>query len=417
MTKYNLEYSKDVQPFRRLYLIFIVMGISSTLILLLSGIGIYHLSKGHIVERAETEAITISQSLNAIDEDLLLSTFNENNFQHVDLNSIQYKELDESLRQFLPPFHIIQVNVFSIDGILAYSTEPGIIGGQVNRGNRPVSQALYGNHSSQIKTIDEAVDLAYESRFDIDVVTTYVPVYNSNHEIAGVFEISQDVTRFRTDAIQAVVVGLLAVSAILLAVFLIAFLVTQIPMGQLEVAKGKIHKLALIDSLTQIYNRYEIINRLEVEASRVIREDGELSIILIDIDNFKKTNADYGHSVGDEVLKKVANTIQYHIRQYDSVGRYGGDEFLIILPNSDLFNTANIAERVRLSIENIEIKQGNQRVPISISAGVAVFSSAKTDIETLIKRADEALYSAETTGRNRVMTDRSPGREQSASFT
>ena len=404
MIKYDPEYPKDMAPFRLLHFIFIVMGVASTLILLLSGIGINYLSKSNIVQRAEAEAIIISQSVVTMNQDLLLSLSNENSQQQVDISDIKSQKLDEKLRQFLSPFHIIKAKVFSEGGAIVYSTEPSTIG-PLSRENQSLEQALSGDHDSAFQTKDELTDLAFENRFDIDTVATYVPIYNTNHEIVGAFEIVQDVTRFRTGVNLAVGFGVLAVLFILLTLFLLAFKVTQIPMGQLEVVQNKLHKLVSMDALTLVYNRCEILNRLKVESTRVIREDGELSIILIDFDRFKIINDNYGYPVGDEVLKKVAQTIQQNIRKYDSVGRYDGEAFLVVLPNSDHNIAADIAERVRQSIENLVIEYDNQLLPISVSAGVVAFNSAENNIEQMIKRADAALNSAKIYGRNKVMTE------------
>lgn len=404
MTKDRSDYTKDITPLSLLRLMFIVMAVSGSIILLLSAVGIYHLSKDYIVERAEAEAVSISQSLIALNRHLLLPPSRNGNNQRVDINNIRSQELDEELRLFLSPFHIIKVKVFSTDSIIAYSTEPSIIG-QLNSGNTQLEQALSGYSSSKIKTKDEALDLAFETRFDIDVVGTYTPIYSSTGKIAGVFEIYQDVTRFRDDVVIAVGFGTLAVLLILLSVFLISFKVTKLPMRQLELVQNKLQTLALIDSLTSVYNRYQIINQLKVETARVIRGEGEFSIILVDLDHFKKVNDKYGHPAGDDVLRKVAKTLQDNVREYDSVGRYGGEEFLIVLPRSNRNYAIDVAERIRHAVETLVIEYDKQIVPVSISAGVSALSSSKTNIEQIIKRADDALYLAKKHGRNRVMAD------------
>lgn len=185
--------------------------------------------------------------------------------------------------------------------------------------------------------------------------------------------------------------------------FFIALKMVQFSTRELVLTQNKLQRLASIDSLTSIYNRYYILKQLNIEAARVLREKGELSIILFDLDLFKKINDRYGHQMGDKALQKVAKTIQSNIREYDYAGRYGGEEFLIVLPNADEDKAAEIAERVRQSIENMIIKCDTQVIPVLISAGVSTLIASETNIEQLIKRADDALYAAKKNGRNQVM--------------
>ena len=155
---------------------------------------------------------------------------------------------------------------------------------------------------------------------------------------------------------------------------------------------------ASTDPLTGIANRRFLFEELEQLVNPHIRIQRPLSIILFDIDNFKQFNDDYGHLAGDKVLKSVANELNQSIRGFDTLGRYGGEEFLIILPNTNLDKALRAAERARQSIEALVI-DGLPKV--TISGGVAQREENES-IETLIDRADQKLYQAKNQGRNQI---------------
>lgn len=379
-----------------------IMGLSSAVIIILSALVIYLTSQDYILKRAEEESVSISQALFSLNRNGFNYFFGNNDF--VDSNNINYKWLDEDVRSFLIPFHVIKIKVFSTDSIIMYSTETSIIG-KSNRKNLRLEKALSGYSSSQLKNKGEALDLALETRFDIDVVGTYVPIYSASKEIVGVLEIYQDVTRFRDDITRAVFYGTLVVLLILLSAFFISFKVTKLPMRKLELVQNRLKNLASIDSLTSVYNRHQIINKLKMEVDRTIRGCGKLSIILVDLDHFKKINDRYGHLAGDYVLKEVAKSINENVRSYDSVGRYGGEEFLILLPGLNRSYAIKNAERIRSKIENMTLEYNSNVIPVSFSAGVSEFILSDSNIEEVIMRADDALYFAKRNGRNRVASD------------
>lgn len=403
--KDKVIHRSNVTVFNILRRLTVVMAASMIMILFLSGISIYHLYNGYIVKRAETDAVSISQSFLASHQTLLFPSINGNN-QQLDMSNIEIEKLDEAFHQFLPPFNVIKIKVFSIDGTIMYSTDHSLIG-KSSRGSIHLNKAFSGYNSSELQTKNEMLDLSFESRFDMDVVETYVPIYNSNDVIVGSFEIYQDMTRFRPDVIKGVSLAVLALLLVFLIVFFIAFKMVKIMTRELVLAQDELQSLATIDSLTSVYNRHYIFKQLKIEAARVFREKGVLSIALIDLDFFKKINDNYGHQVGDEVLQEVAKTIQNNIREYDTVGRYGGEEFLVILPNTDSNSAVEISERVRQSIESIVIECDKQILSITISAGVSTLSYSETNIEQLIKRADKALYAAKENGRNQIMVESS----------
>lgn len=169
--------------------------------------------------------------------------------------------------------------------------------------------------------------------------------------------------------------------------------------------ESRIMELANTDPLTGLLNRRAFMERMEQEISRAQREKKPLSLILADIDHFKRVNDTYGHQVGDLVLQQFTNQLTTSARPYDFLGRYGGEEFLVCLPGADGVQAASVAERMRGQIEDMEIMlpDDSRLIRVTASFGRASYSiESGEDIDLLIKRADDALYLAKNKGRNCV---------------
>ncbi len=176
--------------------------------------------------------------------------------------------------------------------------------------------------------------------------------------------------------------------------------------AELAVANRKLEEAAFTDALTSLPNRRFFIQRLKQEWARLTRNGGELSCILLDIDRFKSVNDTYGHDVGDEVLKKVATTLGAEARESDVLCRHGGEEFIVLCPDSDLAGAARGAERLRASVERETsgaFKQFDNSITVSL--GVSTYRAGMQDEDQLIKLADDALYRAKQSGRNQVCCD------------
>lgn len=170
-------------------------------------------------------------------------------------------------------------------------------------------------------------------------------------------------------------------------------------------AKSEADRLAATDYLTGILTRRAFSERLEEEFKRAIREKIHICLVMVDVDHFKSINDVHGHQVGDLVLQKIAKCMSKVLRAYDFIGRHGGEEFLICLPNTKAEQGRKIAERMRKAVSELEIKLLYLKDPIKLTAsfGVASQIPAKTDTtEKLISLADRAMYDAKETGRNRV---------------
>ena len=164
--------------------------------------------------------------------------------------------------------------------------------------------------------------------------------------------------------------------------------------------KALLHE-AMHDQLTGIYNRRAIINTLEKELNRAVRGENHLSIGLCDIDHFKNINDTYGHQVGDDVLRGFVKLVEKRLRKYDYIGRYGGEEFLIVSPDSKGTKIEGLYDRICRYISRNKIQTGNQEIAITVSIGVAAFSGGQ-NVQSLLSVCDAALYRSKKGGRNRV---------------
>jgi len=166
-----------------------------------------------------------------------------------------------------------------------------------------------------------------------------------------------------------------------------------------------LEKAAITDGLTGLFNRREFDRILVEEIRRGKRYEHHLSLIMGDIDHFKRFNDTHGHQAGDEALRVVATTMKEGLREVDKVCRYGGEEFVLILPECDAKATQIAAERIRAAIENLDILlDGGQTARVTISMGIATFPNHAAAPEALLKAADSALYESKEQGRNRVTT-------------
>lgn len=174
---------------------------------------------------------------------------------------------------------------------------------------------------------------------------------------------------------------------------------------QKKAEEGEIYKqLSRIDGLTELYNYTFFQQLLKTEVERAQRYEHQLSLLMIDIDDFKDYNDHNGHPAGDEALKRLSRVMSRAVRGCDYIARYGGDEFVVVLPETDQAEAAIIGERLRSLVEQTEFKVGSakKKVKLTVSVGLATFPQDAQNKEELIKRADEALYKAKAMNRNKL---------------
>ncbi|MFS2161459.1 diguanylate cyclase [Pseudomonas sp. Pseusp122] len=171
---------------------------------------------------------------------------------------------------------------------------------------------------------------------------------------------------------------------------------------QLQAANNALLELSSTDRLTGLFNRGHWEEVLKNEYARHCRYDSQATLVMFDIDHFKRVNDTYGHQMGDKVIQRVAEVTRQLARTADIAGRYGGEEFVVLLPDTDKDGGRIFAERLRQAIEAQEMSHEGQVIRCTISLGVADLSQPTADYKTLIEWADQALYSSKKNGRNRV---------------
>src|SRR5438270_3981992 len=185
---------------------------------------------------------------------------------------------------------------------------------------------------------------------------------------------------------------------------------TQIRRKRLQDRLGENYRrslsLALTDDLTGLYNRRYVFAHLSELIVRHAEGGSQTAVMIFDIDHFKRVNDRFGHPAGDDVLRALAARAQRNVRSVDLVGRLGGEEFVVVMPETNLSGAAVVADRLRLAVceQPFNLPANGELVPVTISIGVAITATGEDTLEGLLKRADEALYAAKNGGRNRVVT-------------
>jgi diguanylate cyclase (GGDEF)-like protein len=172
-----------------------------------------------------------------------------------------------------------------------------------------------------------------------------------------------------------------------------------------EAALRKIYEAALFDGLTKTFNRKHLDDRLDAEVAFAVRHDTDLSVVLFDVDHFKNVNDTYGHPAGDAVLRAAAEIMMRGRRTEDLVGRYGGEEFVLVLRGTNVEGAAILADRLRRAVEAVKVTVEQHTIGVTASGGVASLKccGARKDKSTLLALADQRLYQAKQAGRNRIV--------------
>jgi diguanylate cyclase (GGDEF)-like protein/PAS domain S-box-containing protein len=205
------------------------------------------------------------------------------------------------------------------------------------------------------------------------VETTKVPMRNADGELIGVLGIARDITeRKRLEA--------------------------------------ELLEMATTDFLTGLANRRHFIARMEEALARINRTDQAVSVLMIDIDHFKRINDRHGHAAGDAVLRQFAELVRAELRTVDSAGRVGGEEFAVLLSGTELAGAAIFAERLRAKVAASWIVYGDAHIQVSVSIGITALTALDADTSDVLQRADSALYDAKENGRDRVSIAPAPQR-------
>ena len=170
----------------------------------------------------------------------------------------------------------------------------------------------------------------------------------------------------------------------------------------LQALRHKVEREARTDEMTGLYNRRHMYEYMQLAMQQVKRNQRPLSLLVIDIDNFKLVNDSFGHQFGDNVLVQVAHTLRHTLRNHDSIARWGGEEFLVLLADTDNEAAKIVAEKLRSTIEAMAIHYNGTQIPLTISIGMHS-ADPEESLDVMLNRADENLYTAKNTGRNRIV--------------
>lgn len=201
------------------------------------------------------------------------------------------------------------------------------------------------------------------------------------------------------NAVGIVLIGALTTAALVW----FAFALTARLRRRLLATQAALVEAATTDPLTGLSNRRHVLDRLCEELERATRDEGSVGVLMLDIDHFKAVNDTYGHAAGDAVLSEIASRLAREMRPYDQLGRIGGEEFLIVAPGSTLEEAHALAERARATIAAAPVISSPHSIDVTASIGVTVSGAADcSGVDEILARADEAMYEAKDTGRNRV---------------
>jgi len=395
---YRLENDPNI-----LLRLFLTQGLLSfILILCFSGIGIYRVTSDDVLQIAVNDARRIANVLITQQKNFLFAQGET----AIALLPQDRDIFDRLVKDFLHPFGIVKVKVFDPAKQIIYSTDRNIIG-RTDGSNERLKRALSGEIDFHQESKETVVDLVDEKRFDVDVVETYLPVFNAIGAVAGSMELYLDVTHYRDEIFHRVTSSILILAAILLVVFALSYIVVILGTRQLKGVLERLHLMAMTDSLTGILNRGAVIIRAEEELSRLSRQplraaNKGLGLIMIDLDYFKEVNDNYGHQAGDEVLRETVWRVRHCLRDYDLFGRFGGEEFLVVTPDSSEESAEMLAERIRREVISAPFRIGKDQLSITASFGVTCCCNPEEGLNAVLQRADQALYLAKERGRNRV---------------
>ncbi len=307
----------------------------------------------------------------------------------------RYRAFDDFLRQNILSPQIARVKVWNEAGMIVYANDPALVGQvfPVEGGLREVF--VSGDVITELASLEEQENVAEQGLGPL--LEIYVPlVPRDSEEVLGAYEvylyykpIGEAVRRAQAWIWESVAIALSVLWGGLFWVF-----------ARASRAIVRQRQLAITDPLTGLRNRRYLLEQMEMESERSRRYRIPYSLILLDIDHFKKYNDTYGHPAGDVALRELANRLQKCVRAMDTVARYGGEEFAVLLPATDLANATITAERVRDAVVAHSFAHG----PLTASLGVAYCDGLAPD--GVIAAADVALYQAKSLGRNRACAAR-----------
>lgn len=387
---------------------FAILSVGSVLaILVLVGAGIHGIYRDGLIESAQANAVAVAEVIFARERPVLLAA-SPAGASRIAVAPKDFAGLDERMRGYLAPFGIVKIKVYDAGQVIAYSTDASIVG-KHDANNPKLERVLReGVLDSKLVKKEKVADLHGQDRFLVDVVETYLPI-RVGEAIVGSFEVYVDVSPAYERIVHAVKLSVSVLFMVLLFVFASLYFLMRAGTTRLEDVQARLRDMACTDGLTGLLNRRHLFTRIGEEVRRMDRDRrrnvraDHLGFILADIDHFKSINDTHGHQAGDEVLREVSARLKACLRAYDVIGRYGGEEFLVMLPHADLSSATLVAERMRRAVADTPVALDNGPLRVTASFGVAQTGDDADDAKAVIRRADEGLYRAKAEGRDRVV--------------
>lgn len=377
-------------------------------VIAVAGVGLFWIYSTAMLRNAEVNAVNVGRAILSAQVDNLLVEGPGGELK-LAIAPEKLDQFDIHMRRFLRFFEMDRILIFDASRRVIYSTDPEQIGRSELDNDELESVLRQGKPFSEIAERSHYKSDG-QARGNLLLVESYMPILDARGRSMGAFEVYVDISSTSAEIVKVVSLSL-GMLAVVLAVCLVS-LYGPMRRGTLKMisALRELSELATRDHLTGAYNRHYIAERIKQEFNRWRRHPASgppysgISFVMIDIDLFKRVNDTRGHAVGDEVLKEVAHRIGEGLREYDMLGRYGGEEFLVMLPNVDAETSIRVAERLRWSVGANEVRLGDgSSVKVTISLGLACTSDKNMSEHELVHCADIALYQAKAQGRDRVV--------------
>ena len=376
------------------------------ILLVLTSYGIYRIYSWRLLESTHAEAKAACQVI-LVKEKKHLLEIDKSGQTRLNLPASEQAGFAKRLRSYFQPFAVDSIRIWNLQKQLVNRTD-------CQKGISPppdsdaLAKALAGDDTSLLTKNPNSSEFGNHFWDSAAQVVTYLPVWGRNKEVLGAIEIRQSVDNYQAEIHSGIAGFIFLLGAALLTLFGCVFLLVRTGAERLARAQHILHSLATTDPLTGLYNRREVLTRAEKDfatrqqKSAHHQEPVNFGLLMLDVDDFKDVNDTYGHAVGDRVLQELAQRIRTVLRPYDVLGRIGGEEFLVVLPDSSLEQCQEIAERLCRTVREKPFAIDGLRIFGSISIGGATAYPLDRDLKALLQRADERLYRAKNLGKNRV---------------
>jgi diguanylate cyclase (GGDEF)-like protein len=404
------------ERFKRIYLL--VAFSCLVVVLIVSVIIINRQNHNNLLEDAALDAEKTAAAFMALDEDMLVRTLTAGSGVCPLVPGV-IDALDLRARSFLQSFKIARMVICDRTRCIVFSTSRALIGNSA-QDNPLLASALRGSRKAVFHTHQSITDLAGRQRPDAEVAETFVPVRDRSGQVIGAIGFTLDMSDVKAEFRENLVVSVASLVTALLILSLVSYGVINRESAELARAYQLLETLAVTDGLTGLVNRRHLLAHAEnlftmlQRSPDKIAEGVGLGLVMMDLDHFKEVNDTHGHLVGDEVLREMARRFESVIRPYDILGRYGGEEFLLLLPNTTAHDLAVISRRLLDVTRSEPVTVNDLSLWMTVSIGCTWTGARESGLDKALHQADELLYEAKRSGRNRVESSMATADEQLA---